>query len=107
MTAQVGIGTDSPNDAAILELHSTDKEILLPRLTSSAAEDMDATIPAGLMVYCTDCNIKGSSKIHDVDEWIDYVPSFGGSFSGNVGTGIRDSATFLYVQGDPAAADFR
>lgn len=56
--AQIGIGTDTPNTAAILELNSTDKGFLPPRLTSTQIENI-STPPEGLMVYCTNCPVKG------------------------------------------------
>ena len=52
--AQRGIGTSNPDGSAILELTSTNKGFLLPRLTS--AQLFAISSPAeGLMVYCTDC----------------------------------------------------
>ena len=71
--AQVGIGTDAPHDAAILEIQSTDKGILLPRLESSKISSLGNV--QGLMVYCTDCrNANGVLKINNGSEWVDYVP---------------------------------
>lgn len=56
--AQVGIGTNDPNAASVLELSSTDKGFLPPRLTLVQMENI-STPPEGLMVYCTDCPFKG------------------------------------------------
>ena len=96
--AQVGIGTDTPNDAAILEIQSTDKGILLPRLELSKISSLSNV--QGLMVYCTDCNNdKGVLKINNGTEWVDYVPSSGGSFSGNVGIGTDDQKATLHIEG--------
>ncbi|HNY03335.1 MAG TPA: fibrobacter succinogenes major paralogous domain-containing protein, partial [Bacteroidales bacterium] len=58
--AQVGISTDNsePDPSAMLEIKSTSKGLLLPRLTHSEINAIDN--PAnGLMVYCTDCGING------------------------------------------------
>lgn len=53
--AQVGIGTTNPDDSAILELKSTDKGFLPPRM--SETEKGDITNPAtGLTIYNTDDN---------------------------------------------------
>ncbi len=51
--AQVGIGTTNPDDSSILDIESTDKGILIPRLTTA---QINAIVdPAnGLMVYNTD-----------------------------------------------------
>jgi len=49
----VGIGTDSPNSSAILEIKSTTKGVLFPRMTQQEIISIDS--PAnGLMVFCTD-----------------------------------------------------
>ncbi len=65
--AQKGIGTNNPDKSAVLELKSSNKGFLLPRLT---AIQRDAIIsPAeGLMVYCTDCVPKGL-YIYTDTEW--------------------------------------
>ncbi len=56
--AQVGIGTNNPDGSAALEIQSTTKGLLLPRLT--LAQISTITNPAeGLMVYCTNCPEKG------------------------------------------------
>ena len=51
-SAQVGIGTLTPDDSAILELSSTSKGFLLPRLSSFQLGNM-VNPPVGLMVYNT------------------------------------------------------
>ncbi len=51
--AQVGIGTITPDESAQLEIQSTDKGILIPRMT--AVQRTAISTPAeGLMVYVTD-----------------------------------------------------
>lgn len=47
----VGIGTPSPNPKAILDVSSTDKGLLLPRLVDTSA--VSAPVPAGLTIYST------------------------------------------------------
>jgi hypothetical protein len=56
--AQRGIGTNTPNSAAILELKSSTKGFLPPRLTISEAQGI-INPPEGLTFYCTDCDVKG------------------------------------------------
>ncbi|GAB2944647.1 hypothetical protein GCM10027048_06910 [Hymenobacter coalescens] len=51
--AQVGIGTTTPDASALLELSTTNKGLLLPRLTQ-AQRDAIQSPAAGLMVYQTD-----------------------------------------------------
>ena len=53
--AQTGIGTTTPNAAAKLEIASTDKGLLIPRMTKTQREAITFTAAAnGLMVYQTD-----------------------------------------------------
>lgn len=50
--AQVGIGTTSPNSKSLLELNSTTKGLLLPRLTATEKATMNLSVAdAGMMVY--------------------------------------------------------
>ena len=56
--AQVGIGTANPDASAALEIESTTKGLLLPRMMLGQINAI--TSPAeGLMVYCLDCKTKG------------------------------------------------
>jgi hypothetical protein len=55
--AQVGVGTNTPDNSAALEVQSTTKGFLPPRMTQS--QIVAISNPAeGLMVYCTDCSPK-------------------------------------------------
>ncbi|MDT7830917.1 FISUMP domain-containing protein [Flavobacteriaceae bacterium S356] len=55
---QVGVGTSNPDNSAVLEVNSTAKGFLLPRITK--AQILAISNPAeGLIVYCTDCALKG------------------------------------------------
>jgi hypothetical protein len=54
-TGNVGIGTTTPNDAALLTLTSTTRGFLPPRMTT-AQRDAISTPPAGLMIYNTTTN---------------------------------------------------
>ncbi|MDT7830918.1 FISUMP domain-containing protein [Flavobacteriaceae bacterium S356] len=56
--AQIGIGTNTPDPSAALEVQSTTKGFLPPRMTETQMSAISA--PAeGLMVYCTNCSPKG------------------------------------------------
>lgn len=52
-TAQTGIGTTTPNSSAKLEIASTEKGLLIPRMTS-AQKGSIATPANGLLIYQTD-----------------------------------------------------
>jgi hypothetical protein len=51
----VGVGTSSPNAAAVLDVSSTTQGFLPPRMTTTERNDI-TTPPAGLMVYNTTTN---------------------------------------------------
>ena len=50
----VGIGTTTPNASAILDLTSTTKGVLMPRMTATQASAITAV--DGLIIYATDTN---------------------------------------------------
>ena len=52
-SGNVGIGTNTPNASAQLDITSTDKGLLIPRV-SQAQRNLIATPATGLMVYQTD-----------------------------------------------------
>ena len=53
--AQTGIGTTTPNASAKLEIASTDKGLLIPRMSKTQRESITLTTAAnGLLVYQTD-----------------------------------------------------
>lgn len=61
-TANVGIGTLTPEPSALLELNSNQKGFLMPRMTAELRDSISA--PAeGLMVFCTDASPQGSLRI--------------------------------------------
>lgn len=51
----VGIGTSTPNTSSILDITSTDKGFLIPRMTTAQKETITSPT-VGLMVYDTDTN---------------------------------------------------
>jgi hypothetical protein len=55
INAQVGIGTSSPHESAILELKSNNSGLLIPRMNALKRNDINAPT-AGLLVYQTDDN---------------------------------------------------
>jgi len=56
-SGNVGIGTTTPASRAVLELSSTDKGFLPPRLTTTQRDAIPAASrPAGLMIYNTNTN---------------------------------------------------
>jgi len=58
LNAQIGIGTTSPDNSSILDISSTEKGVLLPRMTVIERLSIATPIADGLMVYQTD-DVKG------------------------------------------------
>ena len=68
VSAQVGIGTTSPNASAELDITSTTKGLLPPRMTQ-AQRDAIASPAAGLMVWCTNCGSSGELQVFNGTTW--------------------------------------
>ena len=77
--SQQGIGTSAPNKYSILELQSTTKGFLIPRMNQASMEnifsqnstDDDRDNAVGLQVYCITCTPVGIyvySKV-DIQHW--------------------------------------
>jgi len=66
--AQVGIGTSSPNASAALDITSTTKGLLPPRMTAAQRDAIAAPVP-GLMIYCTNCGFTGEVQFYTGTNW--------------------------------------
>ena len=90
--AQVGIGTSNPHASAALEIQSTSKGFLFPRMTK-VARDAISNIATGLTIYCTDCGTSGGGvlQVYNASNWEDLndfvSASTGGMFTEKVGIG--------------------
>jgi hypothetical protein len=67
----VGIGTTTPDNSAMLDVSSTDKGLLIPRMTKAQRDAIGSPV-SGLMIYQTDNTpgfyfYDGTSWIHIVD----------------------------------------
>jgi hypothetical protein len=73
LLAQVGINADSsaPDNSAMLDVRSTTKGALLPRLTF-VQRNAIVNPAEGLMVYCTNCNADGTGvlSMYQSGKWI-------------------------------------
>ncbi len=69
LEAQVGIGTTTPDASANLDVSSTTKGFLPPRMT--IAQRSAITNPAqGLMIYCTNCGANGEPEYFNGSTWL-------------------------------------
>jgi len=105
----VGIGTLTPNSKAMLEIKSTDKGFMLPRMTSAQRTAINpAASEVGLIVYDTNDNLfyfwNGTAwnyypqKAGD-DGWIVSGTNVYSSVSGNAGIGLTNPSAKLHVLG--------
>ena len=65
--AQVGIGTTTPATSAALDITSTTKGLLIPRMTNAQRQAISSPV-AGLMVFVTDFD-GGRFMFYDGTEW--------------------------------------
>jgi hypothetical protein len=70
--AQVGIGTTTPDSSSILDLTSTSKGLLPPRMTASQRNAISSPV-AGLMIWCTDCGASGDLQVYNGSDWVNFI----------------------------------
>ena len=66
--AQVALGTSNPSSSAQLEITSTNKGLLLPRMTE-AQRNAISSPAAGLTIWCNDCGTYGEMEVFDGIGW--------------------------------------
>lgn len=69
--AQVGIGSNTPHMSSILDLTSTTKGFLPPRLTNVQKAAIISPV-AGLLVWCTDCSTNGLMQVYNGLAWTNF-----------------------------------
>ena len=67
--AQLGIGTNSPNASAMLDVTATNKGLLLPRMTNTQKNAI-SNPATGLIVFCTDCGTAGLMNMYNGTDWV-------------------------------------
>lgn len=70
--SQVGIGTTSPVSSAELDITSTTKGFLVPRMTHAQKTAIISPV-AGLQVWCTDCGSTGQMQVYNGITWTNLV----------------------------------
>lgn len=65
---QVGIGVISPKESAKLEIASTTQGLLPPRMTWQQRDNINNP-EAGLLLWCSDCNLYGEIQVYNGIVW--------------------------------------
>lgn len=92
VTQKIGGNPYAIDPKAVLELESTTKGFLLPRMT--AAQMAAITTPtSGMMVYCTDCGVgaDGELRISYNGVWQTFKGNLTGNITGNAATVTTNS----------------
>jgi uncharacterized protein (TIGR02145 family) len=101
--AQVGIGTATPVTSAQLDVSSTTKGLLPPRMTQAQRNAISNPV-AGLMIWCNNCGASGEIQVFNGTTWTNML---GGAatakFSVVIGTQdwmVRNLDVTTYRNGD-------
>ncbi len=103
-SGKVGIGTNTPNSSSLLEIKSTTKGLLIPRMTQ-AQRTAIASPAAGLVVYQTDVNPGfysfDGTNWGSASFWKRNINNNNLFYTlGNVGIGTGSPVSLLDVRGD-------
>jgi len=90
--SQVGIGTDTPKESAILDLESSDKGILIPRLQQSEVDDI-ADPAFGLLVFNSTF---AKFQYYDGLNWLDIAIDLGANTPEYISN--MDGDVFVHTQ---------
>ena len=92
--SQVGIGTDTPNSSAILEISSLNKGLLIPRMTNSQKNGISSAAQ-GLLIYRTDGGLSDQGFYYKDHFWWKILASNNNKsfFIGGYNIGISDKGT--------------
>jgi hypothetical protein len=71
----VGIGTNTPNESAQLDVTSTNSGFLPPRMTC-AQRNAIVNPAAGLIIFCTDC-ASGEMQCYNGTNWMNMIIGIG------------------------------
>jgi uncharacterized protein (TIGR02145 family) len=107
----VGIGTTNPHPSAELDVSSTQRGLLPPRMTF-AQRNAIVSPAAGLMIYCSDCDSSGQPQFYNGARWCNMlgaaangpISQFVNLPSVNIGTQIWSTKNLdvaRYRNGDP------
>ena len=105
--AQIGINNETPDASAALDITSTTKGLLIPRMTA-AERDVIPLPTQGLMIFCTDCaSGEGELQIKLTSSWKNIIGDdvndpivVGGFYGGGVVFYLFEEGDTDYVAGE-------
>ena len=98
--AQVGIGTTTPDNSATLDVKSTTKGFLPPRM-KEAERDAITTPAAGLIVWCTNCGSDGEIQVFNGTSWTNLIGGTAATPPPPQVGDYRDGGVVFYVAPSP------
>ena len=98
--AQVGIGTTTPDNSAVLDVESTDKGLLPPRMTE-ADRDVITMPAAGLIVWCTNCGSDGEVQVFNGTIWTNMIGGAAATPPPPQVGDYRDGGVVFYIAPSP------
>jgi len=100
-TQNVGIGTNTPKNSALLEVNSTTKGFLPPRMIASQRNAI-ASPETGLIIYCIDCGTNGGEpEYYNGTAWVNMI---GGTAAAPLAIGNSykgGKIAYIFQPGDP------
>src|SRR5688500_673932 len=103
--AQVGIGTTTPSSSSQLDVSSTNKGFLPPRMTFDQRNNIPTPVE-GLVIWCNNCGIYGELQVFNGVIWtnisggnVSGIPVVGDSGGGGIVAYILQSADPGYILG--------
>ena len=107
--AQVGIGTTTPDASSALDITSTTKGLLIPRMTA-AQRDAITSPTQGLIIFCSDCALgEGELQVRFTSSWKNTIggpvndrvtPEIGDFYQGGVVFHLFAEGEIGYVAGE-------
>ena len=99
----VGINADAtlPNSSAMLDVKSTNKGFLPPRMTA-VQRDAILSPATGLMIYCTDCGATGEPEYYNGTRWVNMIGGAAALPQLAIGqAALGGTIAYILVSGDP------
>ena len=94
----VGIGVNTPNAFAKLDVSSTTQGFLPPRMTYAQRAAI-ASPAQGLLVYCTNCSNNGELQVYNGSGWTNVA---GGTAQVGIGQSVHGGkVAYIFQPGDP------